>query len=206
MADDNKKISFKKVGAGIIKGQAAFWGVSKVPYLNSAVNLIANMMSDPASVFSQYKVDRKDSDKVILNRKKADKALAAISEAEKDLLATVSTLRQLINMLTTNYVTILTINNDAFSTTVGYRVTRKLLNEIDPTLRSQLSEKVYYKLKLRAVDSNLEKSYNTALVECKKIEDKLFQQVQKIAALSRDVKASNDEIENIIKDFKKRKK
>ena len=42
--------------------------------------------------------------------------------------------------------------------------------------------------------------------ECKKNEDKIFQQMQKIAALNRDVKKSNDEIDSIINDFKNRKK
>ena len=52
----------------------------------------------------------------------------------------------------------------------------------------------------------MQKAYNTAMTECKKNEDKIFQQMQKIATLSRDVKKSNDEIDSIVNDFKNRKK
>ena len=204
--DNNKKISIGKIGASVLKGQAAFWGVSKVPYLNSAVNLVASMMVDYKSLFDAYKVDRKDSDKIKRNRDTASKAMNKLAEEEQALTTMVSGMRQFIHVLTTNYVSIMALDPNAFSTQPGYTVTKKIIKAIDPTLMASLSEKKYFKLKPNVMPKPVEKAYNTAMTECKKNEDKIFQQMQKIAALSRDVKKSNDEIDSIVNDFKNRKK
>lgn len=206
MADDNKRYSFRKIGSAVIKSQMALWGGNKVPYLNSAVNTLLNGMIDPSSITEQFKVERKDKDKIKRNRDKIDSLTQKLSIEEQKLTAMVNGARTTLNQLQATYVSIIVVDPNAFTTTPQYRVTKKLLKEIDATMAATLSEKVYYKLKPNVLTPPIIKSYNLTIETVKKIESGLFLQVNKIVEISRQLKSANSEIENVIRDFKNRNK
>lgn len=205
MAND-KRYSFRKISSAVVKSQLALWGGNKVPYLNSAVNTLLNGMIDPSSITDQFKVERKDKDKIKRNRDKMDSLTQKLSMEEHTLTVMVNGARTTLNQLQSTYVSIIAVDPNAFTNTPQYKVTKKLLKELDPTMSAILSEKVYYKLKPNVLTPQIVRSYNLSIDAVKKIESGLFLQVNKVVEISRQLKSANTEIENIIKDFKNRNK
>ncbi len=187
----DKRISLKKVGAGVVKANMKFWGGDKIPLLNG----VTNFFLDPKAAIDKFKIPVSEKNALKTNFDNLDKHIKMLQQEELVLSNYKNGFLSVIQQLNAQQVSIIAASPSGFTNSVVYRLNLNLLKALN--LDSVLNQNTYNGVS-NAAPQQLRQSYTMLINKLKEIDQKVMQQINKLNTIKQSIKKYNNDVNGSI--------